>query len=113
MSRGRKREIFLSTSFSPMMLGKGSGVAKVREIRLREAKQLLKSGFHSVVGHENTARLLTKKFGVNVKFNRETISLGHSCRVVVCTPCFRVDEAREFTDEEIECAEFRFFSVMT
>ena len=113
MSRGRKREIFLSTTFSPMMMGKGCGKVKIREIHLRETITLLKDGFYSVVGHENTARLLTRKLDMNVEFNRETISLGHSCRVVVCTPCFRVDEAREYTDEEIEYAEFRFFSVLT
>jgi hypothetical protein len=111
--KGRNRKTYLACTFSPMMLGKGAGEAKIREIRFREAQQLLKGGFFSVVSHLNTAKLLTKKLGVEVEFNRENVSLTHSCRVVVCTPCFRVDEAREFTDEEIELAEFRFFSVLT
>jgi hypothetical protein len=42
-------------------------------ISVDEAKQLLKQGFVSAVGHEGTAQLLSKILGVNIPANRVSV----------------------------------------
>jgi hypothetical protein len=61
--------IYLSTTFSPMMLRERvSGY--VREITLAQAKKILQDPFVSAVGHEVTAEVLSALLGRKIEFNR-------------------------------------------
>lgn len=99
---------FLATTFSPMMIA--SGNAHVRPCSLREIRRRAR-GARSAVGHENTARLLTELLDHPVGFNRVNLELTQGDNLLVVTPCFRVSEAREFTDAELMASNWRCFSV--
>lgn len=104
-------QLFLSSTFSPMML-KENHDAVIEELTREEVLALLRTrAFVSVVGHENTARLLTRLLGVEVLFNRQTIEIGDHDQLLCCIPTFRVDIAREFTDDEIKASTWRYFIV--
>ena len=106
-----EREIILANTFTPNMLGRGS-TARVREIKEEEALRHLENGFRSVISHEVTAEFLSRRWGVTVAFNRESLSLTERCRIIVAVPQFRATVAREFSQEEVESSEWRFFSVL-
>ena len=105
---------YIGTAFSPSMLGEGSAVVyEVVEKRFvflfnRENRRY---GVYSIVGHKNTAEVLSRRLNLQIPFNRETISLVKGQKLFVAVPQARFDEAREFTDEEIRKAPFRFFVV--
>lgn len=106
---------FIGTAFSPIMLAKGT-VARIQEINRDEMQIGIETMFQcgvikSVVAHENTAKILSKMFDNEIHFNRTSITLKANDVLFVCTPQFRVDESREFTDEEIKNSSFRFFKV--
>ena len=101
---------YLSTTFSPSMLREG--VAIIREVEEKDFKKFLQaSHFHSIVGHKPTAEILSRRFGVEVPFNRESVSLVEGQKVLVAVPQIRFSEAREFSEKEVSEAPFRFFEV--
>jgi hypothetical protein len=71
----------------------------------------LQRGFKSIVGHEETAKILSKKLGVEVAYNRESVTLNRGDELLVAVPQFRAERSREFTLEEIVKSEFRYFIV--
>ena len=102
---------YLTTTFSPAMLGKGIN-ASVREISLIDVKQNLDAiNWESAVSHEITADILTALLGREVKFNRMNLTLGVGDNVVCVIPSFRASESREFTREEVEAAGYRCFYI--
>ena len=104
---------YLTTTFSPAMLGKGIN-ASVREISLVEAKKELGStNWISAVGHEITAEILTVLLGCEVEFNRVNLSLAAGDEIICVIPSFRASEAREFTRDEVEAAGYRCFYIKT
>ena len=102
--------VYLSTAFSLSMLSSG-GKASVEEISKSDFLSSLADGFTSVVGHENTAAILTRIVGRTVDFRRVSIRLEDGDVMLVAVPQFRADQAREFTDEELKKASFRYFRV--
>lgn len=65
--------IYLGNAFSLQMLqGNTEYSLKIHETDLEEVKKL---SFLSVVGHEDTANILTGLLGKPVQYNRETIVL--------------------------------------
>ena len=101
---------YLANTFSPLMLEAGS--AHVRPIRLHEAKGYLEPmNWATVISHENTAELLTRLLGFPVEFNRVNLSVRQGDNIVVMTPAFRAEQARELTDEEIKSVPIRCFYV--
>lgn len=108
--------LYLTTTFSPMMMGEGRS-AKVVEKTLEELKEIFQSegikpqDFVNAVSHENTAHLLTRILGFEVPFSRVNLTLHGRDQVLACIPKFRVGETREFTDEEIASANWRFFVI--
>ena len=65
----------------------------------------------SAVGHETTAKILSKLLGIEVPFARVNLTLKAGTRLLVMTPYFRASEAREFTKKEVEDAGFRAFLI--
>ena len=103
--------IYLSTTFSPMMLG-GGVAGYVREITLAQARDILQDPFVSAVGHEVTAEIMSALLGRKIDFNRINLVLKSGDQVVCVVPKFRAEVAREFTREEVEAAEVRCFQVL-
>jgi hypothetical protein len=66
--------IYLCNSFTLSMISpsllEGGAIIKASPISLGELKALLKEGFVSAVGHESTAKVLSKLLGTDVPFNR-------------------------------------------
>lgn len=80
----------------------------VEEISLEEAKEYIKifrergDEIYSVVGHESTAKLLTKLLGTEIRYNRERYSLREGENLLVCQLLVRLPVGRELTEEELE-----------
>ena len=111
---------YLATAFSPAMMAHIPDnlylEATVKEVRREDFLASVRAAnsfgvLKSIVGHENTAELLSRKLGIPVEFNRETVTLGEYDVVFIAVPQIRFDGAREFTDEEVEKAPFRYFHV--
>jgi len=76
--------IILTNAFSLNMLPRGfSGALRVREVSLREARDILSQGFTSAVGHEQTARLFGEVLGLPVEANRANVELDWDTALVV------------------------------
>ena len=114
----------LTATFSP-----SGREAQVEEIDEGAFFRLVKEAFIRGrlvprVGHENTARLLAlrlQKEGVEALgesgvgplplFSRENVALGSGDELLAAIPQARFSEAREFTDEEVAGAKFRYFLI--
>lgn len=99
----------LGVTLSPSMIKQG--MARVFEVPEEIFRLLLGDDFVSVVGHENTAHILTKRLGKTVRFNRVNVELQPGDILFCAIPQVRFEMAREYTDEEIATAPFRFFVV--
>jgi hypothetical protein len=84
---------------------------RIREVNEETFNRELGDDFESSVGHEATAKLLSAKFGKDIPFNRTNVTLTPDVRLFVAVPQFRVDVAREFTEDEIKNAKFRYFII--
>ena len=82
----------------------------IKEVREEEFLTLLGEDFVSAVGHQTTADILSRRWNKTILFARQNISCTDSL-ICVAVPQIRFDEAREFTEEEIKEAPFRFFVV--
>jgi hypothetical protein len=102
--------LYLTNTFSPMMLHKDSE-AEVKEISLDSAKALLTDKlFSSAVGHEVTAKILTTLIGKEVECRRVNLEIIAG-RMVCIIPNFRAAVAREFSFKEIADAGYRCFFI--
>ena len=101
----------LLNAFSLNMLPpfEGEVVIKIRKLTLEEARTLLAGGFTSAVGHEDTARLLTGLLGVEVPFNRTTVTLNPGDQAIVAQ--YRGPRLPEGATQLPEGASFEFFLV--
>lgn len=75
---------YLANGFSLNMLKGESGIISWRKLTPGQASEIVKaSGAVSVVGHPDTAAILSAMLGVEVKVNRTTISLEPGDQLVV------------------------------
>ena len=96
--------LFLSNAFSISMLGQlpQQGLTvRVRPLSLEEAKNLLKGGFESAVGHPATAQVMTALLGVEVPPNRVSIRLNPGDKLVVFQLGTRLAEGQVLSAEEV------------
>ena len=103
----------LSTGFIPIkeqLLEKGVRLTQ-RKITVSEAKEILKEGFISAIGHESTANLLTRLLGIEVPVNRVQVFLGPCDKAVSFVLKVRLPEGKVLTDEEI--AQVPFYLMLT
>lgn len=108
---------YLTTTFSPAMLSDNHVVATVVEVSESQFqddvhKALSEGELTPAVGHENTAALLQARLGLEkTLWARVNLTLNDGDVVLAAIPFFRAPESREFTDEEVRSAKFRFFKV--
>lgn len=105
-------KIYFTSTINPAMLSKGAESMTVRELDEEMFTSTLlsvKDELIPAIGHKNTAELLERVFHMENLFQRRNISLANGDTVLAAIPQFRVGEAREYTDEEIKKARFRFF----
>jgi hypothetical protein len=101
----------VATTFSPSMLPEG-GHAEIKEVSENSFQQLLEiAPFTSAVGHKITANILSQKFDVDIQFNRIDVTITSRDILLVAVPQFRAEASREFTEEEVQNAPFRYFVV--
>jgi len=95
--------VFLSNSFSLGMLQSPEQplTLRVRQLSLEEARDLLKEGFVSAVGHQATAEILTTLLGTTVPFNRVAITLRAGDALLVFQLRVRLEEGRILSEEEV------------
>jgi hypothetical protein len=110
-SKEENMNIYLATTFSPMML-REKVAGYVREITLAQAKKILQDPFVSAVGHEVTAEILSALLGRKVDFNRTSLVLKSGDQLICIIPKFRAEQAREFSRDEVEAAGYRCFQVL-
>ena len=68
--------LYLANSFSLQMLNlERVNYIEITPLNQEEVKKLLEKGFISVIGHNDTAIILTNILGVDVPFNRASINL--------------------------------------
>lgn len=101
--------LYLSNTFSPMMLG-DSCKAEVKPCLIEEVKENL-CVLDSVISHEITAKIISSLLGEEIKFNRVDVTLESGSIMYALIPKFRASEAREFTQEEVEGAGYRCFKI--
>ena len=113
------RKVYLTTTFTPAMLPRGFGgnlsvdevSAEVFGRRLADAAR--EGVLVPAVGHQNTAEILRRKFLLSHSpFARVPVELARGDVVLAAIPQFRAGESREFTDDEVRNAEFRYFVIV-
>jgi hypothetical protein len=97
--------VYLCNSFTlsmimPDLLESGV-VIKASPISLGELKALLKEGFVSAVGHESTAKVLSKLLGTDVPFNRAQISIKEGDVIVSFQFLVRLPEGHILKEDEV------------
>jgi len=75
--------VYLANAFSINMLPRTCVWVRFERITVEEARQVLRNGFVSAVGHADTARLFTNLLGIEVVPNRATVALWPSDALIV------------------------------
>jgi Domain of unknown function (DUF1874). len=76
-------------------------VIKASPITLEEAKALLQQGFVSAVGHESTAKVLSKLLGTDVPFNRVQIAIKEGDVIISFQFLVRLPEGHILKEDEV------------
>lgn len=76
--------LYLSNAFSLNMLEVNDGLElTIYPLSVEETKNLLSKGFKSIVGHPDTAAILSNMLNLVVNENRETVKLNKGDELVV------------------------------
>ena len=76
--------IILSNAFSLQMLDlQTKSNIEIVPMELKEVQQVLKNGFVSAVGHQDTATVLTDMLKVDVEYNRINVNLNSNDVLIV------------------------------
>jgi len=84
------------------------GAFNFQKITLEEAKEILKEGFVSAIGHEATAKLLTQLLGLEVKNNRIQVTMATGDVAIVFRLKTRLAEGQILSLEEIAKLDYEF-----
>ncbi|RLG07654.1 MAG: hypothetical protein DRN68_05090 [Thaumarchaeota archaeon] len=95
------RVYLLSSMIVPISFEYESIIVVVKQISVEEARRILERGFISAVGHEPTARFLSRILDLEVKPNRETIYL-HEGDVAIAIQFGERIQRVELREEEVE-----------
>ncbi len=85
---------------SPILTAPGKYVYE--RIDIERARQLLRNQFESAIGHEATARFLSKLIGVEVPANRVSIAMRPGDVAVIFRVKQRLEEGKVLTEEEMQ-----------
>ena len=105
--------VYVGNSFSLNMLEEfPRAKIRVRRMNIRQVQRFI--GMHkdevvSVIGHEDTARIVSKMLGYELKYNRQGIKLTDDDRLIVAQ--YIGPRLEEGATELPEGAEIRFFKV--
>ena len=72
-----------------------------RKIGIKEAKEFLKDGFVSAVGHESTAKVLSELLGMDVSVNRITVDMKRGDIAVAVQFLKRLPEGKVLNEREV------------
>jgi len=95
------RIYLLSSMIIPISFEYKFAIVTIEEISVEEARRVLEHGFVSAVGHESTARFLSRILGLEVKPNRETIYL-HEGDIAIAIQFGERIQRMELKEDEIE-----------
>jgi len=97
----------LNTLITPINFDETSEAqVKLRKISIEEARELLRNGFISAVGHEATAKVLSQLLGIEVPANRVTIWLKKGDKAIHFFLKQRLPEGKVLSEEELRKLEF-------
>jgi hypothetical protein len=74
----------------------------LRRITVQEARDVIKDGFISAVGHESTAKILSQILGANVPYERRTVFMRPGDTGIHIFLKSRIPEGKVLTEEEIK-----------
>ena len=99
--------LYLANAFSLNMLdfnNENELTIKIeKKISEEMVKEILsKQNFVSAIGHESTARLISKKLGIEVPANRIQIKAKKGDKIVVLQLLQRLPEGKVLTEEELQ-----------
>lgn len=104
---------YLTTSFNPLMLA-GGAHAKIRECRLRDAKQAVeRDGAKSIVRGDLAAEVVSKLMDIEVEPSRDPVMLRPGDELFCVVPGYQPKEGEEITEEDVNEAGCRAFKVVT
>jgi len=105
---------FTLSMITPSLLQQGV-IIKANPISLEEVKALIAESFVSAVGHESTARILSKMLGSDVPFNRVQIAITGEDIIVSFQFMVRLPEGKVLGEEEVVAlyneGKIKFFKV--
>ena len=85
-----------------------TGEFKLSDISLSDAKELIKEGFTSAIGHESTAEIITTLLETEVKMNRMQFAQEVGQVALIFKLLSRPEEGKILTIEEIEKIGYKF-----
>jgi len=103
--------IYLSNAFSLNMLPGGTVRLEVKEVDVERVKEMLSSGFRSVVGHASTASVLSALLGLDVEVRREQVKLQKNDTCIVFQLQVRLEEGKILSEEELQTLPYKFYVV--
>jgi len=95
------RVYLLSSMVVPIPFECESATVTIEEVSVEEARAILEGGFISAVGHEATARFLSKILGIEVRPSREAVYL-HEDDVAIAIQFGERIQRIELGEEEVE-----------
>jgi len=78
----------------------------LEKINIETAKKILSEGFTSAIGHESTARLLTKLLKIEIPFNRIAIKMREGDIGIHFFLKTRLPEGKILSEEELKELEY-------
>ena len=106
-----QQRLYIANAFSLGMLTSKTTYLMVKEVDIETVKAMLTQPFISAVGHESTARVLTKLLDVEIPFSRVPIKLQQRDKLVVFQLLTRLEEGRVLSEEELKQLQYKFFVV--
>ena len=111
-------KVIIANAFSLSMLPPSPTEVTVRIVECSEeqVRQLLLSSrnrnFESAIGHEATAKFLSKKLSIDIPTNRKKITLDKDAVLIVMQLLQRLPEGKVLAEEEIAQIPVKFFLVL-
>ena len=109
-------KVYVANAFSLNMLKPISKFSEyvllVKEVSENYVKKLLSENeFISVIGHESTAKFLSKRLGIEIKANRVEIKLEPGDLLIVAQLCKRLPEGEILSEKQLEQIHIKYFIV--
>jgi len=100
----------VSNAWSVSML-QGKAKVSFEPVSLEQARELVKGGVVSIIGHEGTAWVFTQKLGVHLRKNRVFFKMTKDEVMLVGELNQRLPEGKVLTAEELEEIPIRWWVV--